>query len=142
MLSSVQGVITRQLKLKELGTLPRGSFERIARSTVLLVTDRFFDLLASGRIAVKRDTAIQQLIVEGGRRFALLMTGEKIPADIVICGTGWRQEVPFLDPALQARIMDDRALRSSTANRLFWRPCEAQHHIFQGVGSWERVDFA
>jgi dimethylaniline monooxygenase (N-oxide forming) len=26
----------------------------------------------------------------------------------VICGTGWRQEVPFLDPALQARIMDDR----------------------------------
>lgn len=108
MLGSVQGVITRQLKLKKLGTLPRGSFERIARSTVSLVTDGFFDLVAKGRIAIKRDTAIDQLIVEGGRRFALLKTGEKIPADIVICGTGWRQEVPFLDADLQARIMDQR----------------------------------
>lgn len=108
MLGSVQSVITRQLKLKKLGALPRGSFERIARSTVSLVTDGFFDLVAKGRIAIKRDTAIDQLIVEGGRRFALLKTGEKIPADIVICGTGWRQEVPFLDADLQARIMDDR----------------------------------
>ncbi len=108
MLGSVQSVITRQLKLKERGALPRGSFERIARSTVSLVTEGFFDRLASGRIALKRDTAIAQLIVEGGRRFALLKTGEKVPADIVICGTGWRQEVPFLDPALQARLQDDR----------------------------------
>lgn len=108
MLGSVQAVITRQLKLNKLGALPRGSFERIARSTVSLVTDGFFDLVAKGRIAIKRDTAIDQLIVEGGRRFALLKTGEKIPADIVICGTGWRQEVPFLDADLQARIMDDR----------------------------------
>ncbi len=108
MLGSVQAVITRQLKLKKLGTLPRGSFERIARSTVSLVTDGFFDLVAKGRIAIKRDTAIAQVLVEGGRRYALLKSGEKIPADIIICGTGWRQEVPFLDADLQARIMDQR----------------------------------
>lgn len=108
MLGSVQSVITKQLKLKKLGALPRGSFERIARSTVSLVTDGFFDLVAKGRIALKRDTAIAQLLVEGGRRYALLKTGEKIPADIVICGTGWRQEVPFLEADLQARIMDAR----------------------------------
>jgi dimethylaniline monooxygenase (N-oxide forming) len=108
MLGSVQSVITKQLKLKKLGTLPRGSFERIARSTVSLVTDGFFDLVANGRIAIKRDTAISQLLVDGGRRYALLKTGEKIPADIIICGTGWRQEVPFLDADLQARIMDAR----------------------------------
>jgi hypothetical protein len=75
---------------------------------VSLVTDGFFDLVAEGRIAIKRDTAIDRLIVEGGRRLAVLKSGERIPADIVICGTGWRQEVPFLEPALQARIMDDR----------------------------------
>ncbi len=108
MLGSVQAVITRQLGLKKLGTLPRGSFERIARSTVSLVTDGFFDLVAKGRIAIKRDTAIAQLLVEGGRRYALLKSGEKIAADIVICGTGWRQEVPFLDPALQDRLLDGR----------------------------------
>ena len=108
MLGSVQSVITRQLRLKKLNTLPRGSFERIARSTVSLVTDGFFDLVEKGRIAIKRDTAIAQLLVEGGRRYALLKSGEKIPADIVVCGTGWRQEVPFLDADLQARIMDTR----------------------------------
>lgn len=108
MLGSVQGVITRQLRLKQLGALPRGSFERIARSTVSLVTDGFFDLVARGRISIKRDDGIDQLIVEDGRRLALLKSGEKFPADIVICGTGWRQEVPFLDADLQARIMDQR----------------------------------
>jgi dimethylaniline monooxygenase (N-oxide forming) len=108
MLGSVQALITRQLRLKKLGALPRGSFERIARSTVSLVTDGFFDLVAKGRITIKRDTAIDQLLVEGGQRFALLKSGEKIRADIVICGTGWRQEVPFLEADLQARIMDDR----------------------------------
>jgi dimethylaniline monooxygenase (N-oxide forming) len=70
MLGSVQSVITKQLKLKQRGALPRGSFERIARSTVSLVTDGFFDLVEKGRITIKRDTAIDQLVVEGGRRFA------------------------------------------------------------------------
>lgn len=104
MLGSVQALITKQLKLKKLGALPRGSFERITRSTVSLVTDRFFDLVAKDRIAIKRDTAISQLLVEGGQRYALLKSGEKLPADIIICGTGWRQEVAFLDPDLQARV--------------------------------------
>ncbi len=108
MLGSVQAVITRQLRLKRRGALPRGSFERIARSTVSLVTDGFFDRVEAGRITIKRDTAIAELRVEEGRRYAVLATGERIPADIVVCGTGWRQEVPFLEPALQARIMDGR----------------------------------
>lgn len=108
MLGTVQAIITRQLDLKRLGALPRGPFERIARSTVSLVTDGFFDQVAQGRIALKRDTAIDRLTVEAGRRLAVLGTGERIPADIVICGTGWRQEVPFLDPAIQARILDER----------------------------------
>jgi len=108
MLGSVQSVVTRQLRLKKLGAVPRGSFERIARSTVSLVTDGFFDLVAKGRILIKRDTAIERLPVKGGQRLAVLKSGEEIPADIVICGTGWRQEVPFLAPDLQARTMDDR----------------------------------
>lgn len=108
MVGSVQSLITKQLKLKKLNAQPRGSFERIARSTVSLVTDGFFKLVEQGRIAIKRDTAIAQLVVDGGKRFAILKSGEKIPADIVICGTGWRQEVPFLDADMQSRIMDER----------------------------------
>lgn len=108
MLGSVQSVIARQLRLAKLGAMPRGSFERIARSTVSLVTDGFFERVENGTIRLKRDTAVDRLLVEGGRRFAVLSTGEKIPADIVICGTGWRQAVPFLDQDMQARMMDPK----------------------------------
>jgi hypothetical protein len=37
-----------------------------------------------------------------------LSTGETIPADYVICGTGFHQRVPFLDDAILERITDDR----------------------------------
>lgn len=132
MLGSVQALITRQLRLKKLGALPRGSFERIARSTVSLVTDGFFDRVATGRIAIKRDTAIDQLIVEGDRRYALLKSGERIPADIIICGTGWRQEVPFLDADLQRKLTDDRG------NFRLWRcilPIGLRNLAFNGYNS-------
>ena len=51
---------------------------------------------------------MKQLLVKGGQRFAMLKNGEKIPADVVLYGTGWQQEVPFLAPDMQARIMAAR----------------------------------
>lgn len=104
MVGSVQSLTTRQLGLKELDLVPRGPFERIARSTVSLVTDGFFDAVRRGKIVVKRDCEISEL----GKATATLSSGQSITADIVICGTGWHQEVPFLDKATQARIMDSR----------------------------------
>lgn len=108
MLGTVQGVIARQLKLEKLGLVPDGKFERIARSTVSLVSDGFFDLVASGKIKVERDTEISRLAVAGGKPVAVLSNGRQVAADIVICGTGWQQEVPFLDADVQARILDRR----------------------------------
>ena len=108
MLGSVEGVIARQLKLQKRGVLPKGRFERIARSTVSLVTDDFFEMIDDGRIKVARETRIERLGVEDGKGVATLSNDQKVPADIVICGTGWRQEVPFLDAGMQARILDER----------------------------------
>jgi dimethylaniline monooxygenase (N-oxide forming) len=108
MVGSVQALTTAQLGLKKLGLVPRGPFERIARSTVSLVSDGFYDHVKDGKIVVKRDCEISRLVSENGRTAARLTTGETVPADIVICGTGWKQEVPFLDESLQARIFDDK----------------------------------
>lgn len=108
MIGSVQGVIARQLKLKQRGVEPKGSFERIARSTVSLVTDGFFDMVDDGRIHVARDARIDRLEVVDGQRSAVLSNGQTLPADIVICGTGWHQEIPFFTPDMQARILDER----------------------------------
>lgn len=107
MIGSVQALTTLQLGLKKLGLVPRGEFERIARSTVSLVTDGFYKRVKSGKIKVHRDTHIDSFEVEGSARYAKLKNGERIPADIVICGTGWKQEVPFLSPEISEKLFDD-----------------------------------
>lgn len=108
MLKSVQSTVVRQLGLKRLGLVPEGDFGRIARSTVSLVTEDFYERVADGRIQVHRDTTIAELAATDGRPQARLSTGELVPADLVICGTGFEQQVPFFSPALIARLQDDR----------------------------------
>ncbi|WP_433803335.1 flavin-containing monooxygenase [Actinomycetospora sp. CA-084318] len=104
MLGSVQSLILRQCGLEKLGLRPPGTLEAIARSTVSLVTEGFYEKVAAGEIVVRRDTQIARL--EAGR--AVLTDGSSIPADVVVCGTGFHQRVPFLSEELQARITDDR----------------------------------
>lgn len=132
MLATVQAVSTKQLKLKQLGLVPDGGFERIARSTVSLVTDGFFERVREGRIGVYRDCAVSRLDNADGRPTAELSTGERIPADIIVCGTGFRQSVPFLDKDIQDRITDERG------NFQLYRqikPLDVPHLSFSGYNS-------
>ncbi len=104
MLGSVQSVVTRQLKLNELGLHPGTSLETIARSTVSLVSDGFYDKVAAGALAVRKGMTIASL----SPGHAVLSNGEAVPVDIVVCGTGWHQRVPFLSDALMRRVTDAR----------------------------------
>jgi hypothetical protein len=104
MLGSVESVVTKQLKLKQLGLHPGTPLETIARSTVSLVSDGFYDKVAAGQLTVKKGASITAL--SPGK--ALLSNGETVPADIVVCGTGWQQRVPFLGDALMQRVTDAR----------------------------------
>ncbi len=103
MLSSVQGVIARQLDLKAIGLEPQSKLETIARSTVSLVTDGFYEKIASKEIGFQRG-AIRHLA--HGR--ATLNNDVMLPADVVICGTGWHQRCDFLDPDSLAKVTDAR----------------------------------
>ncbi|GAB3256884.1 flavin-containing monooxygenase [Kineosporia babensis] len=104
----VQHLIVRQLGLQRLGLVPHGPFSDIARSTVSLVTEGFFERVADGRLRVHRDAQITELCAVEGRPSARLATGHTIPADLIVCGTGFDQQVPFLSPALTAQIQDTR----------------------------------
>ena len=104
----VGAVVARQLGLKKLGLLPEGGFEDIARSTVSLSTDGFYEQVADGTITVLRDTEITRLGATDSRPVAELSTGESIPADVVITGTGFHQRVPFLDEEIVKLLTDDR----------------------------------
>lgn len=106
MLGQVQWVVTRQCKLRELDLHPQTPFETIARSTVSLVTDGFFENVAAGRIKVMKNAEIRRLLVRADGKFAELNGGETVPADLVVCGTGWNQSVPFLPQDIMARVTD------------------------------------
>jgi hypothetical protein len=102
MLGSVESVVAKQCKLKQLGLHPGTSLETIARSTVSLVTDDFYERVARGELMVKKHASIARLDAGCVTR----TTGETLPADLVVCGTGWRQRVPFFDASLMRRITD------------------------------------
>ncbi|WP_285626849.1 NAD(P)/FAD-dependent oxidoreductase [Kineosporia sp. NBRC 101677] len=108
MLGTVQNAVVRQLDLQRLGLVPDGSFDQIARSTVSLVTEEFFERVADGTLRVHRDETVSELCAVDGRPHARLGSGRTVPADLVLCGTGFDQQVPFFSPDLIARLQDDR----------------------------------
>lgn len=109
MLASVGSVATKQLRLKELGLVPRTEFDTIARSNVSLATDAFYDQVADGTLAVHRDTEIERFTTDDdGNPVAVLSDDTTVRADLVVCGTGFHQRVPFLDEDVTGRLLDDR----------------------------------
>ncbi|MFI6998332.1 flavin-containing monooxygenase [Nocardia sp. NPDC050175] len=107
-LDLIQELATKHMNLRELGLLPEGRFEEIAESTVSLATENFYEQVANGRIVVQRDTTITEMRGGGGEAPAVqLANGHQIPADIVVCATGFQQRVPFLTPYVQRRLTDE-----------------------------------
>lgn len=132
MLDSIGSVATMQLKLKKLGLVPKGEFADIANSTVSLSTDGFYEQVAAGAIKVHRDTEIERFEVEDDRPVAVLKDGARLPADLVVCGTGFHQRVPFLDDSVSARLQDERG------NFQLYRqilPHDVPHLTFSGYNS-------
>lgn len=130
MLGSVQSVVTGQFNLNDpqVDLNPHNSLETITRSTVSLASDGFFDKVKSGQITVKRDCEITSM----APGTVTLSTGETIPADYVICGTGFHQRVPFLDDAILDRITDDRGNFALYRQLL---PVDVPHLAFNGYNS-------
>lgn len=102
MLSTVESVIRRQFALEDLDLVPDGPLETIVNGTVSLETPGFFPNVAAGLIVVDRETVIERL--QPGQ--AVLSNGTTVPCDVVVCGTGFLQQVPFLEPEVQAKVTD------------------------------------
>lgn len=108
MMGSVQSVSTKQLKLKQLGLVPKGKLEDIAKSSISLASEGFFEAVEAGQITALRDTQIVRFVEVDGKLHAELSDGRTIPADVVVCGTGHQQVVPFFSEELQARLQDEK----------------------------------
>lgn len=104
MMATVQAVVTRQLHLEALGLKPDKSLETITEGTVGLVSDGFYEKVRARQLAVEAGCTIASL--QPGK--AQLTNGKTLPADIIVCGTGWKQRLPFFDADLNARLTDAR----------------------------------
>jgi cation diffusion facilitator CzcD-associated flavoprotein CzcO len=108
MINSIGSVSVRQFKLREHDLVPGGHMEDIVRGAIGLATEGFFEGVAEGTITVHRDRTITRLFDSAGRPFAELSDGTTLPADLVVCATGFTQGVPFLPAGIQARLLDER----------------------------------
>jgi cation diffusion facilitator CzcD-associated flavoprotein CzcO len=108
MINSVGSASVRQFGLKRLGLVPPGQMEDIVRGAIGLATEGFFEGVAAGRIVVRQDRTITRLLADGGQPAAELDDGTRLPADLIVCATGFTQGVPFLPANVTAQVLDDR----------------------------------
>jgi cation diffusion facilitator CzcD-associated flavoprotein CzcO len=108
MLNSIGSVSVRQFKLAEAGLVPRGQMEDIVKGANGLATEGFFEGVADGSIAVHRDMTVRRLLVVDGQPSAELADGTVLPADLIVCATGFVQGVPFLAEDVRESLFDAR----------------------------------
>jgi cation diffusion facilitator CzcD-associated flavoprotein CzcO len=114
MVNSIGTASVRQFGLKRLALVPPGQMEDIVRGAIGLATEGFFEGVESGSIVVHPGRTIARLLAdgtvlaEGTVPAAELDDGTRLPADLIVCATGFSQGVPFLPAAVTARLLDER----------------------------------
>ncbi|WP_405796503.1 flavin-containing monooxygenase [Streptomyces sp. NBC_01506] len=108
MLNSIGSVSVRQYGLQKHGLVPKGRMEHIIQGAIGLGTEGFFEAVAADAITVRRDRTITRLFADAGRPRAELDDGTTLPADLVVCATGFTQGVPFLAEDVQHQLLDER----------------------------------
>lgn len=95
-------VIRQQLRLDECNMLPNLPLNAVDCSSGI-AGDNFFEYVRTGKI-IAHKTKIIRYTSEGVE----LENGEKIKADIVIFGTGFRQDISFLPEKYRQKILNNQ----------------------------------
>jgi Flavin-binding monooxygenase-like len=132
MINSIGTASVRQFGLKQLSLVPPGQMEDIVRGAIGLATEGFFEGVEAGRIVVHAGRTIARLGSDQGEPVAELDDGTQLPADMIICATGFTQGVPFLPSQVTRRVLD------GSGNFLLYRqirPVEVPDLYFNGYNS-------
>jgi len=108
MINSIGSASVRQFGLKRLGLVPPGQMEDIVRGAIGLATEGFYEGVAAGTITVHPNRTITRLLNDGGTPTAELDDGTRLPADLIVCATGFTQGVPFLPADVLSHVLDER----------------------------------
>ncbi|MCO5613624.1 hypothetical protein L7F22_067902 [Adiantum nelumboides] len=136
LMNSLEWVIAGQLGLKSIDMMPRLPFETVAQSTISLSTEGLYNKVREGKLTIKRDNYIVKLAPSPSdpkQWGAYLSSGSFIPADLVLCGTGFHQKPPsFLPDEIAKKLVDHRG---------YWfmyrhiKPFDVPDLTFNGFGS-------
>jgi cation diffusion facilitator CzcD-associated flavoprotein CzcO len=94
-------LLSAQFRLKKRHLVPDRPIKLDLFTNLYIAPPRFFGLVGDGRIG-SRNSEITSFDSDGVR----LANGEFVPADLVICATGWQHDYSFLPRDLLARIYD------------------------------------
>src|SRR5580704_5380979 len=108
MINSVGSASVRQFGRERLRLVPPGQMEDIVRGAIGLATEGFFEGVEAGSIVVHANRTIARLLADGDGPAAELDDGTRLPADLIICATGFTQGVPFLPDEMTAQVLDER----------------------------------
>jgi len=108
MVNSIGTASIRQFGLKRLSLVPPGQMEDIVRGAIGLATEGFFEGVEAGRIVVHPNRTIARLLADDGQPAAELDDGTRLPADLIVCATGFTQGVPFLPADVTRQVLDER----------------------------------
>jgi glycine/D-amino acid oxidase-like deaminating enzyme len=107
MINSIGTASVRQFGLSRLNLVPPGQMEDIVRGAIGLATEGFYEGAAAGRITVHANRTIARLLADGGQPVAELDDGTRLPADLIVCATGFTQGVPFLPAEVRGQVLDE-----------------------------------
>lgn len=95
-------ILSFQFRLDTCGMLPKQPLKKMLAS-IGMSPQGFYSNIRSGKLQIQKDSISR--FIRGGIE---LDRGDRLEADIVVFGTGFRQDVPFLDEKYRHLIIDDR----------------------------------
>lgn len=102
---AIEALLRATYRLDACGMRPEERIEKVVSCALSLATDGMYDAVRKGRLGVRRASvrALHAGWVE-------LDTGEWLQADAVVFGTGFRQQVPFLDEEVRRTVQDENGV--------------------------------
>ncbi|RUT09921.1 hypothetical protein DSM106972_004160 [Dulcicalothrix desertica PCC 7102] len=97
-----EAILRNSFKLDALGLVPEKPLINSINATVNLAPKNFYNHIRSQKIH-KHKTSITRFVENGVK----LASGEKLNADVVVFGTGFRQALPFLEDKYRRQCLDE-----------------------------------
>jgi dimethylaniline monooxygenase (N-oxide forming) len=98
---ALESLLNMQFKLKKLGLKPKTRIEDNIHCATSIETPGFYKAIAKGTLKL-----VQGTLNAAKPGFVVTDQGADLPADVAVLAIGWEQNLPFLDAASRAALIE------------------------------------